>query len=360
MRVWLPIGVISAVIAAAISVPLVASADAHDQALARYRSAASALPGESSRLDGALAGFDATHDDLSRIGAIVEKLRATPAGTLLATQHAALDEASVEITSALALAPGEQPTGPEAAASTRSTTDELASAAVTLEQQERREQTWLSTTEQSARAAGIADAVAAAVLDALVTGTPADGDQPALPGLGDAASAALALYPRADQPAKDAVTAAVAAARVAADARASVDAELLAYADRVQAAHASQDAADAAAAAAAAQAAAAQVAAARAAGAESTGSSNSGSGSSSGGGGQTGWPNPAPPPVFRNHVPKVTPEGAYTPGCSGTATETLQSGEHGMLLITLDFAYPYAYSTFTTADGWGLTVIECD
>jgi len=359
MRVWLSIGVISAVVAAAVTVPLVASADAHDQALARYRSAASALPGESSRLDGAIASFDTTRDDLSRIGGVIEKLRATPAGTLLAAQHAALDEASVEIASALALTPGEQPTAPEAAASTRSTTDELASAAVTLEQQERREQGWLSTTEQSARAAGIADAVAAAVLDAVVTGTPADGDHPALPGLGDASSAALALYPRADQAAKDAVTAAVAAARVAAGARASVDAELLAYADRVQAAHASQEAADAAAAAAAAQAAAAQAAAAQAAEAQSTGWSTSSSGGSSGGA-RAGWPNPAPPPVFRSHVPKVTPEGAYTPGCSGTATETLQAGAHGMLMITLDYDDPYDYRAFTTADGWGLTVIACD
>lgn len=354
MRGWLSMAVL-AVVVAAVSVPVVVSARTHDDALARYRSAASALPGESNRLNGALADFATAHHELARIAGVVDTLRATPAGTLLPAQHAELDETAVGIASALSSVPGEQSTAPEATATMRSTTDALSAAAATLNQQERREQDSLSTTDQAVEAEHVEASVAAAVLDELVTGTSAEGDQPALPGLGDASSDALALYPRAAQASKDAVTAAVKAAEVAADAGASVDAELLVYADRVQSAHASQDAADKAAAAAAAQAAAAAAAAQQARRSSASGSGGSGPGTTNG-----SSVNPTHgPPVFRSHVTKVIAEGAYTPGCTGAPAQTLQSGQHGLLVITLDYDTPYDYRTFTTDDGWGLTVIAC-
>ena len=354
MRVWLSVGVVLAVVAGAISLPLVASADAHADALTRYRATAAALPGEASRLGGAIAAFDAGHADLARLSGVIDTLRATPAGTLSPAQHAALDEAAAGIAPALSLTPGEQPTAPEAAATARSTTDELASAASTVRQQERREQGWLSTTTQATREVGLEETVAGALLGALVTGAAAEGDQPAIPSLGDASTAALALYPRAAQPAKDSVAAAVKAAQVAAAAGATVDAELLAYAARVTDAHASQDAVDAAAAAqqAAAAAAAAQAAAQAKRSAASSGSTAPHSTPVNTFGG-------FPMPVFRSHVPKVTAEDAYSPGCTGVPAETIQAGAHGLMIITLDYLTPYDYRTFVTDDGWGLTVIDC-
>ncbi len=78
---------------------------------------------------------------------------------------------------------------------------------------------------------------------------------------------------------------------------------------------------------------------------------SSGSGGSTGGGGVT-----APPPVI-DHTPRVTANGAYTPGCDGGYAYQQTTSSGGGIIINVKYAY--TYTTFSTADGWGLKVYVC-
>jgi hypothetical protein len=58
-----------------------------------------------------------------------------------------------------------------------------------------------------------------------------------------------------------------------------------------------------------------------------------------------------------DHTPHVVANGAYTPGCVGAEAYSQTTSSGGTIIINV--GYPYKYSTFSTADGWGLTVYGC-
>jgi hypothetical protein len=132
-----------------------------------------------------------------------------------------------------------------------------------------------------------------------------------------------------------------------------ITALLIDYLAKAKAVHASQDAADAAAAAAEAARLAAE-AAARDARSRSAGDSGGGSGSRAGG--------VAPPVVtftMMTHVPQVYANGDYSPGCGGALAYQQIATHQGYQMIFLDPGYAYDYSTFPTADSWGVNVYSC-
>ena len=58
-----------------------------------------------------------------------------------------------------------------------------------------------------------------------------------------------------------------------------------------------------------------------------------------------------------DHRPRVTANGQYTPGCDGYYSYTQSTGSGGGIIINVPYAY--MYTTFSTADGWGLKVFSC-
>ncbi|CAM5533544.1 hypothetical protein [Leifsonia shinshuensis] len=80
-----------------------------------------------------------------------------------------------------------------------------------------------------------------------------------------------------------------------------------------------------------------------------------GGGGSTGGGGGGGGGGYTPPAV--DHTPHVIANGAYTPGCNGVKMYSQTTSSGGEIVINV--GYPYKYSTFSTDDGWGLTVYGC-
>lgn len=351
--------VAAAVVAAAVVVPIAGSEAAHADALRRYHSDVTALASLTVRLDGAATELAAARADLVGVDDVLATLRATPEGVLPPEHHALLDAAADADATALAQPTGEQPTAQEAVAGETATTTTIRAAHDTLARQLSRERRWLHITDDALRATRTREAITAETLRRLVTGAPADGDQPAIPALAAVSASVLDAYPRADASTRAALTAAATTAATAADADATVSAELLAFVARARDVHDSQDTADRAAAEAAARAAEeARRAAEDRAATRSGGAGGSGGGSGSGGSRQVTLP---PPPDFTliAHNPQVYANGDYVPGCVGVPASTRQAANHGYEIITLEYDSPYTYETFSTPDGWGLTVYDC-
>jgi uncharacterized membrane protein YgcG len=87
------------------------------------------------------------------------------------------------------------------------------------------------------------------------------------------------------------------------------------------------------------------------------GASNGGWIGSSGSGGSTGGGGVTAPPAVIDHTPRVTANGAYTPGCDGGYAYQQTTSSGGGIIINVKYAY--TYTTFSTADGWGLKVYVC-
>ncbi|GAB3586489.1 hypothetical protein GCM10027406_36670 [Leifsonia lichenia] len=297
IRVTSTIVVALVLVAAAVAVPI-SAASAHGAAVDRYEAAGSRLDRLTDQLSAVKLRFADATEVLVGLSRTVETLRSSPAGVLPTSHHAVLDAVAVDIGRALAQRPGEAPGEQEATASTDAATDELTAAAITVERQTRRETAWLDATRAALRKADSQRDATKALLAQLVTGAEKSGDRPAIDPLETAGTALLTTYPRADAAARAALTAAAGVARTAADAGATVEAELLAFVARAHDLAASQEAADRAAAEAAARA-AAEEAARAAARSASKSSGESGSGSR-----PTIWP---PPPEFpiMTHPPQL-------------------------------------------------------
>lgn len=218
----------------------------------------------------------------------------------------------------------------------------------------------------------------------IVTGLAKSADGAAIPALDVDAKGVITALAKAGQGQKDALTNASAAAKKAVQDGKSPAPLLLDFLAKAKAVHDSHDATVAAEAAAAAAAAAEAAARAGQAtytdpstgathptprggrGGSSGGAGSAGGGGSSGGGGSTGGGGSSgggggggggytPPPV--DHTPHVVANGAYTPGCDGAKAYSQTTSSGGTIVINV--GYPYSYSTFSTDDGWGLTVYAC-
>jgi len=223
----------------------------------------------------------------------------------------------------------------------------------------------------------------------IVSGLEKKGDVAAVPPLDVDAAGVITALAKAGQVEKDALTAAATAAKEGVKAGKAPAPFLLDYLAKAKAVHDSHDA-TVAAEAAAAEAAAAE-AAARAgqstytdpktgqtkstprSGGSSGGGGGGGSNGGGGGGGGTGGGGGAggtggtggtgggggggytPPPV--DHTPHVVANGSYTPGCNGVQMYSQTTSSGGQIVINV--GYPYKYSTFSTDDGWGVTVFGC-
>ncbi|WP_374007946.1 hypothetical protein [Leifsonia sp. LS-T14] len=346
---------------AAITLPLASAASAHEAALDRYRAAWADVQRIGAQLSAVESDADTERAAVERLKGTISTLRASPSGVLPDGDHALLDGAADRIGAVLALVPSERPGAPEAVASHRSDTETLMGASFTLERQARREAGWLAAALDAVRGLRTQHDTSTAMLGQLVTGSAADGDRAAVPGLDTATAALLAAFPRADAASRDALAAAANRAAAAAGAGALVEAELADFVVRAQDVRASQEANDRAAAEAAARAAAEE--ARRSSQQASPGTrSPSGGASAPGAWGTGSHPLPPPPPNFGQfvaHNPNVYASGYYLPGCSGVPSYTLQAANHGFQIISLDHDYAYDYRTFSTADGWGVTVIDC-
>lgn len=226
--------------------------------------------------------------------------------------------------------------------------------------------------------------VANRALAQIVTGLAKSADVAAIPALDVDAKGVITALAKAGQSQKDALTNAAAAAKKAVQDGKSPAPLLLDFLAKAKAVHDSHDATVAAEAAAAAAAAAEAAARAGQAtytdpstgathptpragggggGSSGGGGSTGGGGSSGGGGGSTGGGGSSggggggytPPPV--DHTPHVVANGAYTPGCDGAKAYSQTTSSGGTIVINV--GYPYSYSTFSTDDGWGLTVYAC-
>lgn len=201
----------------------------------------------------------------------------------------------------------------------------------------------------------------------IVTGLDKSADSAAIPALDVDAKGVITALAKAGQGEKDALTSAAAAAKKAVQEGKSPAPLLLDFLAKAKSVHESHDATVAAEAAAAAQAAAEE--AARAGQATYTdprtgathptpggggGRGGSGGGGSTGGGGGGGG-GYTPPAV--DHTPHVVANGAYSPGCDGAKAYSQTTSSGGTIVINV--GYPYSYSTFSTDDGWGLTVYAC-
>lgn len=355
-RSTLAAGLAAVAVAAAVVVPVSAAAAEHDGRLTSYRDAHSALVPLARELGDARSEFDTAHAEAVTRAAQLHTILATSDGLLLPPQRAVLSESADALATAVALTPGEQSTPAEASATSASSSMELRTATETLSEQARRERGWLHTTRDATAALTDSTDVATAVLDQVVTGTAAAGDRPAVPGLDAAATSILTGYPRADQATKDALSASARTALAGVRASRPSVPLLTDFLAKAQAVRASQAAVDAAAAAAAAEAAARAAAeeAARSAG------SRSGGGSPSTGGGSTGAVFP-PPPVFNliSHKPQVLTNENYSPGCRGSSQFDRIATNQGYELMGLDYDFPYDYTSYPTADSWGVTVYDC-
>lgn len=300
VRATSTIAVALVLVAAAVAVPI-STASAHGAAVDRYEAASSRLDRLTDQLSAVNSRCTDVTEVLVSLSQTVETLRSSPAGVLPTSHHDVLDAAAVDIERVLAQRSGEAPGEQEATAFTDSTTEELTAAAITVERQTRREVAWLDATRAAVRKADSQRDATKALLAQLVTGAEQSGDQPRIDSLETAGTALLAAYPRADTATRAALTAAAGVARTAADAGATVEAELLAFVARAHDLAASQEAADRAAAEAAARAAAEE--AARAA-ARSRSESSASSGGSGSGSAPITWP---PPPEFpiMTHPPQL-------------------------------------------------------
>lgn len=215
----------------------------------------------------------------------------------------------------------------------------------------------------------------------IVTGLAKTAHVAAIPALDVDAKGIVTALGKAGQGQKDALTNAAAAAKKAVEEGKSPAPLLLDFLAKAKAVHDSHDQTVAAEAAAAAQAAAEAAARAGQAtytdpstgathptprgsgGGGSGGGGSTGGGGSSGGGGSTGGGGSSggggggytPPPV--DHTPHVNANGAYTPGCDGAFAYSQTTSSGGA--ISINVGYPYTYSTFSTDDGWGLSVYAC-
>ncbi len=218
----------------------------------------------------------------------------------------------------------------------------------------------------------------------IITGLAKSADVAAIPALDVDAKGVITALAKAGQSQKDALTNAAAAAKKAVQEGKTPAPLLLDFLAKAKAVHESHDATVAAEAAAAAQAAAEAAARAGQAtytdprtgathptpggggggrggsgGGGSTGGGGSsgggGGGGSAGGGGSSGGGGYTPPPV--DHTPHVVANGAYSPGCDGAKAYSHTTSSGGSIVINV--GYPYSYSTFSTDDGWGLTVYAC-
>ncbi|RDV44041.1 hypothetical protein ACR5MH_0605 (plasmid) [Streptomyces sp. L7] len=219
----------------------------------------------------------------------------------------------------------------------------------------------------------------------IVTGLDKSSDSAAIPALDVDAKGVITALAKAGQGQKDALTNAAAAAKKAVQEGENPAPLLLDFLAKAKAVHESHDATVAAEAAAAAQAAAEAAARAGQAtytdprtgathptpggggrggsggggstggGGSSGGGGGGGGGGSSGGGGGGGGGGYTPPAV--DHTPHVVANGAYSPGCDGAKAYSQTTSSGGTIVINV--GYPYSYSTFSTDDGWGLTVYAC-
>ncbi|MGJ4844883.1 hypothetical protein [Leifsonia sp. Le1] len=293
------------VLAAAVVAVPISTAAAHAAAVDRYEAAGVRLDRLTDQLAAAQSRFASASDALVSLSGTVATLRSSPAGVLPATHHTVLDAVAGDIEKALAQRSGEAPGEQEATASADSTTEELTEAAVTVERQTRREAGWLDATRVAIDSAEEQRDATNVLLAQLVTGAKHSDDRPAIDPLETAGTALLAAFPRADAASRAALTTAAGEARTAANAGATVEAELLAFVARAHDLATSQEAADRAAAEAAARAAAEE--AAREA-AQSRSESSGSSGESGSGRRPTVWP---PPPEFpiMTHPPKLDLSG---------------------------------------------------
>lgn len=182
------------------------------------------------------------------------------------------------------------------------------------------------------------------------------------------ADAAISAAPIADQAAKDALLAAVSNLSQSTDVKAGLT-EVKAATDALAAAQAAAQAA--------ADAAAQQSGGSYSGGSSSGGSYSGGGNSSSGGGSASGGSTSsgggstsdgssgggsssggaiAAPAI--DHTPRVTANGDYRGGCDGIDMYSQETSSGGGIIINV--TYPYYYTTYSTSDGWGLTVYGCE
>ncbi|GIT81173.1 hypothetical protein LLS1_28420 [Leifsonia sp. LS1] len=345
------------VAASGIAVPLAAAATAHDAAMDQYRATVHRLDALGLQLDEASRELDDSRDRVTALREVVDTLRNSPEGVLPAEHHSLLDAASTALSTALRLPQGERPTAPETTALPSMSTADVLDVEHTLRRQAARESRWLATTMSALSAAKTERALASTLLQTLVAGAPADGDRAAVSGISTYSASFLETYPRADEQSRSALAATAQAAAIAANAGASVASELVTFVARAQAVRDSQEAADRAAAEAAARA------AEEASRSQAPGSHDSGASGGSGSGGPNGaGSHPLPPPpdfTLIAHNPQVYANGYYLPGCVGVPSYTLQAANHGFQIISLDHEWAYRYETFSTPDGWGVTVYDC-
>ncbi|UAJ81779.1 hypothetical protein IT072_20765 (plasmid) [Leifsonia sp. ZF2019] len=83
-----------------------------------------------------------------------------------------------------------------------------------------------------------------------------------------------------------------------------------------------------------------------------------GTGTNGGGGAGDGGNNGGGGPAPVDHTPHVTANGDYRPGCDGFYMYSQSTNSGGGIIIDVD--YSYTYTTYSTDDGWGLKVYDCD
>ena len=303
-HIRLTASVTTAIVVAAVAIPLsVATAD-HANADAAYQQARRSLGQVSGQLTSARAVYAKEHAAVAALSGQLAQVQSAAGTSFTAAQLQAVTASSSGLQHALALAPGAAATRQEATGTSRSTTADLRAAAATLNRQSAQEAGRLKATRRSTTALSSAEGSALADLDAVAIGSPKSGEIPAVDGLDVSLAGVLSACPQADQATKDALTASAVAAKAAAAQRKPVASLLLAFLSAAQTVRGSQAAAVAAAAQAAA--AAEKAAAAKAAAAAARAATKAPSTNSNPAPPRPNLISPAPGPIF-NLPPLIPP-----------------------------------------------------